>query len=286
MIGGIEGNGFCSSLVAYTAAMHLDRPKWKSDIGHVTKKGWKAVFVDFMKNRDFMKFLQEYNESDTRIVPQVNGILARQIRYLRDNVYNSKEWGSLGLIKKSGSMYASTQKRPDIPRDGENYVPYWLAIEDFCGGNGNSEGAFYSRVHIILWTELKYPANEDDYSAVGTINLANLMSTRPFDMYLFCDNQPRKTLCNSKWLFSDLIDVFEHSPEHSISTSVFFGGNHFDLLVDDPKEDLLKAHKGHFNQRTSILESIFENLVDEMWGVFKKHHDEKVAFSVPFEEDS
>ena len=273
MIGGVEGNGFCSSLLAYTAATQNDRQKWKNDF---ESKGSNAIFVDFILNSDYMEFLMEYVSSDTRIVPQVIAILTRQIRKLKEDVYSAspiKKWTKLLKAKKSNTLYKGTGQRPTIPREGKNFVPYWLAIEDFCG-DGHEEGAFYSRVHIILWAQLMFPRDKEDYSAVSNICLTNLMS-KPFDMYLFCDNRPRRKQSNSRWLFQDLINILEHSTDYS-STNAFFGGSHFNLLINDPRDDLLKVNDDKKKRRT--FERLFEKLVSRIWNVFKKYHIDKVDF--------
>ena len=237
--------------------------------------------MDFIANQDFLTFLSNYVESDIRIIPAVVVTLTKQIRYLREDVYRRiSEWDKLPRLKKTDTMYHGAVKRPNIPEFGENYVPYWLALEDFSGG-GDHEGAFYSKVHIILWAELV--TIHPDKTTSSSVNLTNLKSN-PFDMYLFCDNQRRRTKqSNSRWFFSDLVKVFEHSPAHSTSTSAYYGQSHYELLVNDPKDVLLKVQDVD-KKGTSLncLEIMLKNLVNKMWKVLIKHNSEKVMIRPGF----
>ena len=89
-----------------------------------------------------------------------------------------KKWTKLLKDKKSDTLYKGPGTRPTIPSERKNFVPYWLAIEDFCG-DGHEEGAFYSRVHIILWAQLMFPRDKEDY-ILETSFSNNLFKVLPF----------------------------------------------------------------------------------------------------------
>ena len=51
------------------------------------------------------------------------------------------------------------------------------------------------------------------------------------------------------------------------SNNAFFGRSHFNLLINDPRDDLLKVNDDKKKGRT--LKRLFEKLVSKIWNVFK-----------------
>ena len=134
-----------------------------------------------------------------------------QKKFLENTVKSASNWDSLTKpVFKKG--------RPQLDSEGKNHVSYWLYVDDFCGQQ-RYEGAFYTEVHILLWMELRYDVTEATMSNACEVNLDNLKSEEPFDMFLYCDNQPRKgPKSKGRWLFEDLMQALKHSKSGKLST--------------------------------------------------------------------
>ena len=98
MIGGIEGNGVCSSSVAFTAYAG-DKTKFESDL----QKSKVAIFQDNVANehnRDaFVAFLKRYIELDEPKNSDAVVILIKQMKWLRDFITRNYPRGVLPLTQ-------------------------------------------------------------------------------------------------------------------------------------------------------------------------------------------
>ena len=134
----------------------------------------------------------------------------------------------------------------------------------------------------MLWIKYVSDPGSDEVSPIDPKNISS--SNPPFDMYFYCDNQVRSKAMHTRWLFEDLKGVFNNFKNRSKrSCTAYFGGSHYSLVVDGdtPNKLLMKkpdknviGFQPSSNAETS-LDLMFDNLVDQIWGVFVKYYKDK-----------
>ena len=262
-----------------TALLEKDYKKQLCEIDNDTEREGSVIFdylADDVTISRVRSTIEEYSQNTSiALKNSILSVMNRQIGYLKgfEKSIRKDKVKYLAPGKQPNKNIPNYLSRPFIaesskivsglgPRKTTVEIKNWFADNYFCGER-NEEGAFFDLIHLVLFTDVSIQRKMKKENIPPEVNL-QFMNLGAMDMILFTDNEmkPNNGRVMYKWSHQELLAVqLASQAKNKKSATIYFTGDHFELFGKDPLPNLGRN-----------METLFSNLIGNLWKIFQKHY--------------